>query len=77
MPYDVAVSLCLTSYFFLFVVLVHDLYRAAIKRLCRCDQAGDDCEYAPLVTCDEETEETGNDDQIKNEPAHRVVELQS
>lgn len=56
---------------------VHDLYRAAIKRLCRCDQATDDCEYTPLVTCEEETEETEHDDLLRNETAHRVVELQS
>jgi len=56
---------------------VHDLYRAAIKRLCHCDQAADDCEYTPLVTCDEETEETGHDDLLRNEAAHRVAELQS
>ena len=60
-----------------FVVEVHDLYRAAIKRLCRCDQAADDCEYTPLVTCDEEAEETGHDDLLRTEAAHRVVELQS
>lgn len=56
---------------------VHDLYRAAINRLCRCDQATDDCEYTPLVTCEEETEETEHDDLLRNETAHRVVELQS
>lgn len=56
---------------------VHDVYRTAIKRLCRCNQACDDCEYTPLVTCDEETEETGNDELIRGEEAHRVVELQS
>lgn len=56
---------------------VHDLYRVAVKRLCRCNQACDDCEYTPLVTCDEETEETGNDELMRGETAHRVVELQS
>lgn len=56
---------------------MHDLYRAAIKRLCRYDQAADDCEYTPLVTCEEEIEETAHDDLLRNEAAHRVVELQS
>ena len=64
-------------FFFYSFFSVHDLYRAAIKRLCRCNQASDDCEYTPLVTCDEETEETGNDERIRGEAAHRVVELQS
>ncbi|KAJ7377670.1 glucose transmembrane transporter [Desmophyllum pertusum] len=57
-------------------LVLHDLYRAAVKRLCRCNQASDDCEYTPLVTCDEETEETGHE-LIRGETAHRVVELQS
>lgn len=70
-------TLCLISYLILFLVVVHDLYRAAIKRLCHCNQAADDCEYTPLVTCDEETEETGHDELMRGEPVHRVVELQS
>lgn len=56
---------------------MHDLYRVAVNRLCRCNQACDDCEYTPLVTCDEENEEAGNDELMRGETAHRVVELQS
>lgn len=56
---------------------MYDLYRAAIKRLCQCNQAADDCEYTPLVTCDEETEGTQHDELIRGEAPHTVIELQS
>ena len=56
---------------------VHDLYRCAVKRLCHCNQACDDCEYTPLVTCEEGEENAGNDEPIRSEPVHIVAELQS
>lgn len=59
---------------------VHDLYRAGAKRLCNCNQASDECEYAPLITCEAEEEgreEAGNVGPINTEEAQRVAELQS
>ncbi|CAH3171328.1 unnamed protein product [Porites evermanni] len=56
---------------------VHDLYRCAVKRLCHCNQACDDCEYTPLVTCEEGEENAGNEEPVRSEPVHRVAELQS
>ena len=59
---------------------MHDLYRAGAKRLCNCNQASDECEYAPLITCEAEEEgreEAGNVGPINTEEAQRVAELQS
>ena len=61
----------------MFPLAVRDLYRAGTERLCQCNQASDDCEYTPLVTCDDEGEEAENDGPITSEPARTVVELQS
>jgi len=55
---------------------VHDLFHSGTKRLCHCNHASDDCEYTPLVACEEEGEEAGHNGP-SSEPPHRVVELQS